>query len=1835
MKIFNKILAMVLAVLTVLVMLPVNAIADGWLDVDSQTKAEDSTLTVTVSAEKLAAILRENGVSKSLIKELLKDVSVDKNALSKVFTTEELFEIIPKKALTDLIDVQEIIDQLDMDTLIGYIDVRELMKSVDLQALLDLLPDDAELTDILDFDVLVDSVDIDYIIDNDYVDVDALADALLDVLSVDELVDLAGDNLTDVVNFEKLFDDELVELSAEVVSIEQIKSAGLITDALLSDLIDGGALNLTGLETYFKGLANALDYFNTDDVKALIDVADYVGDFDYTGFTIDLSDFVEDDLDTSKFGAGDYVWDAGTSTLTLSDEALEKVKSNPTYYLNDSGMDKLEALVNVDDIYEQINVEEILETVSMTDLAGCLKLEKALAELSITSYINYNAAVTVIGVNTIVDNPAIDVNYDAVEIPDNVAITDYLLDGYLDYIDTEALLDEAEANGIDMMDYVDTDAIFEDSYIVDQVDLESAVDVDAFIDAVNMQDVIDLIGMDAIMEQIDSNEMAELIGSLDIASYVTSALTTVSGKLMANVDRITLDGTVIAGENEMTAQLEFYAGNLVKALLKMIPTLDDIANIENNVVFSTTVGLTYTADEQATTNAGKTKTKNITVELVLEGNLEGVKSAAAELQALLVKYVDFDVAANGDIYLGLDLPTISSPEAVTKLYNKIINTEAIPESIKLKLLDLVNYSGNDASGFLGTLTYDELLTVLDAVEPSALFDAFLNISYVESALEVVGNKLNYDFGNLTLDDVKYAIANVPSIERISEIVENKTGRDFLAILEAAADKIDALTETQMIAKLLDVLEAETGRNFDISVAEVLDRAADVSISEKIAELAARRLGRNVRDILNAHSSDELWDLAIDKAEGKQDTFNKVKNYLDALAAYLPDSLLERSISDLYQGNGHFYLEGSVDLSEKAWAEKLLPKAFRALAKADGLARLLADKIGFDSKIVDAVINKSGEILDRVLSDEVLNKLLAVLPDGTITAHLNVGVQLKDIYRITYMDREGNTVLFSAFLPVGADLSIFKTNSSISGYDIADWTDAEGNPVLTMPAEDTVVYADRNTVTVTFLDADGVTVLGSATLKSGDVIDAAWIAELTGKVKAPNFNEKLYKGFTVSWLDADGKAANLTSPITANATFTAAVELESIFSFDGPYTLEYIDGLYKLTLHSKLADALLIDLVRDYILADAAKDAKAHMQIWIDNATAAADDDFCFISFDNATLAEFYNTRSANGDSVAFSYKKLSSVALEIYKNNKEAAFHSFDILVNGAATAGAFGGQLTVKLPYDRALTPSANAETRVYVLNGNERESVTSSVTNGYVSFAAPHFSDYVISNEYRINVLFQDKNGNAVVDGCTASEPFMPAGATVQIDSLFTYPTDRYVLDSVTVSAGTLNGNVFTMPESAVTVTVTLKPVSYRVYYYVNGTLYGTPVGFEAGSVPAWLDINTVIGDAAIQAPAGYTKDGAAWIGIPTDAEIQAKPGDVYVFAQWKPITYTVQFMAGNTLVLEQTFTVENYLNLTAPAVPNGEAGTVGTWDYEDLATALSKAFTSADNKVVINAVYSNRIFAIAGDGTVIVPDKAEIGQTVTVEVPGKEGHTFTITVVDANNNAITVTDGSFTMPASTVYVSVAYAPVEMSWTVNGESFTGDYGTWHEIRVTIKPGEILAKAPADCQLVSATRNKDGSQNLVYVFQLLREGRSYSWSVVGNPETIFYIFNGAFYDPATAPVSGTENVDFDHWAEGFAGINFATFTTTRTTSYVWLWVMILVLAVIYLIVLIYKLYMHELLGPSIVTRIATAIVSAFFAICLGISAIGLAIARLFGKKEKTEEPAEEAAEEADADDKN
>ena len=1378
MKIFNKILAMVLALMTVLVMLPVSAFADAWLDVTAQTKAENSTITVTVDAAELAAILKSNGISKSLLSDIIGSTNLDLDALKQVFSLEELLEIVPKEDLMDLIDPAEIIKQLDTKTLLGYIDVRALLADVDLQALLNLLPDDVDLGTIADLEALVDAVDVAYVLDKGYVDVDGLAAALMAVLSTSDLVDLAGDNLTDVVDFNALFDDEVVTLTANVVSFADIKDAGLITNSLTQDLIDNGAFKMAELKTYFSGLANAKDYFDAAAVKNKINVADYIDDFDYVGFDVDLDAFVEADVKTDMLVLGtDYTVD-GTGKVSLTNAGLAKVELNPSAYLTDSGMATLEGMVDIDDIYAQIDVNDILETVEMEELASCIKLETALAELDLTTYINYGPLVSTIGVDNIVNNDDITVNYDEIDLSGVTSISDYLTEDYIDYIDDAALVEEAEANGVDLLDYVDDDSVFADDYIMSSVNLEDAVDVDAFLAAVNMGDVLNLIGVNKIMGQLDRAEIIEIATAIDITPYIQPAAALVIGKILTNVDRVTMDGTVIAGENKTTAQLELYIGNLAKALLKAIPTLDDIANIKDNVVFETTLGLVYTVDANATANAGKTKAKNITVEFVVEGDLTKVKDAAAELNALLKKYINLEISATGDIYLGVELPTVAAPEILTTMYKAAIESDKLDEATKLKLLDLVNADGNAAVGFVDSLTLSEIVAILEIVEPSALYDSFLNISYVEAALEKVSGKIGYDLTTVTLDDMKNVVANVPSIDRICEIVENKTGRDFMAILEAGAGKIDGLTDHAIAQKMIGILESKTGYRFDISVAEVLEKASGVEISKTVAELAAKKIGVNVRDVLNSYTVDELWDAAVEKVATKEGAYNKVRNYIVLIADFIPESVMSVCIADLYTGNGVFAIDNlSVSFSEKAVAEKVLNALFKGASNIDVLAETLASKLGVSTDAIASILGKIDSVMDQVFTDEMLDKLLAKVPDGTFTGSVSFGVALTDIYQITYMDRDGETTLFSAFLPVGADLSIFKTDSSITGYDIADWTDAEGNPVLTMPAADTVVYADRNAIEVVFEDVDG-TVLETLLLKSGDKLTAEMLEAITAKVTTGEIQKKLFDKYNIAWQNADGKTVDMTQPITESITVKASATPNYYFNLDGfNWTIEYIEGLYLITVHSELPTAFELNLLRQYILADAANfvnDGEDHedirVEVVFDNNNTNTADDISFLFFDNANLKALYNN-SADGDEVAFSYSTLTSIENPIYGNAANAGFYNFDILVNGTAKATDFtGAKMTITLPYASATTNTESGEeTRVYVVTATGREWIEASinVTAGLVTFNAPHFSQFVISNEYKLNVKFEDSNGNAVTD-CTVINPndmYFPAETVLKM--------------------------------------------------------------------------------------------------------------------------------------------------------------------------------------------------------------------------------------------------------------------------------------------------------------------------------------------------------------------------------------------------------------------------------------------------------------------------------------
>ena len=239
MKRFSKVLAMLLAILTVVTMLPLTAFAEPWIGVDGSPADEatgsESTLTVTINADKLTAILKENGVSSSLLEELKNGISVDRNALLNVFSMDEIFEIVPQEKLLEAVDMDALLEQIDVT---DYINVSELLTNsdVDVKALLDLLPEGSKIEDYVDVSKLIKYVDpadaIGYVVMSE----------MIGYVNIKLFVEKAGANLDEIVVFSELFADDLVVLNDGAVSLQQILDAGLLTTDILNQMVAQGAI---------------------------------------------------------------------------------------------------------------------------------------------------------------------------------------------------------------------------------------------------------------------------------------------------------------------------------------------------------------------------------------------------------------------------------------------------------------------------------------------------------------------------------------------------------------------------------------------------------------------------------------------------------------------------------------------------------------------------------------------------------------------------------------------------------------------------------------------------------------------------------------------------------------------------------------------------------------------------------------------------------------------------------------------------------------------------------------------------------------------------------------------------------------------------------------------------------------------------------------------------------------------------------------------------------------------------------------------------------------------------------------------------------------------------------------------------------------------------------------------------------------------------------------------------------------------------------------------------------------------------------------------------------
>ena len=153
---------------------------------------------------------------------------------------------------------------------------------------------------------------------------------------------------------------------------------------------------------------------------------------------------------------------------------------------------------------------------------------------------------------------------------------------------------------------------------------------------------------------------------------------------------------------------------------------------------------------------------------------------------------------------------------------------------------------------------------------------------------------------------------------------------------------------------------------------------------------------------------------------------------------------------------------------------------------------------------------------------------------------------------------------------------------------------------------------------------------------------------------------------------------------------------------------------------------------------------------------------------------------------------------------------------------------------------------------------------------------------------------------------------------------------------------------------------------------------------------------------------------------------------------------------------------------------------------------------------------------------------------------------------------------------------------------------------------------------MASYETDSNAVKTLVFEFKLTENNMAYTYELEDSTVALFKIFNGKLFEGDGTPESTQKGVSFTEWSNTVAGsLVFAMFAATGTQSLLWLWILLAVLLLIAIIAILYALYITgKIKKPLFLLRFVTWIVGLFFSLCLAISALGLKIAKLFGKSD-------------------
>ena len=1478
-KIFKRVVAMVLALVMTCGVLPLGVFADEpvvKVESDVQTTPDGSTtdakLVIKVNADRLVEILKTNGISSSIVSDIKSGVSVDVASLLEVISIDEILEIISADKIVNAIKLENMLDELG-DKVNVIFDFDTLIKGLTDEQLEAVVKDEAAFSIVLDY------------YENSEDGLAGLLETLLHAGTPDDPADPDYDGIPDdcpidiealinasfwhTENNKKFFDSENIYKIEVEKYIKDSHGNGYIylsdflnywpkdehgqykidflnfaTDVQVDNFLSKAEVAGHGIEEYVN-IKGMIDMLFVEAPGILDEIRTNPEGFfpgqgadTIEGWITAKDDWDEDDFNVTalKEGLGEPSMSDEDLALIISNEP-ERIESlivgEPSKYILPATLDelittdRLSALSQYADLLA-FRKAALAYNFDETLAYDYVDLSEYLADPDHRDYLVYNMEefLTATGMDKM--HHAIDVFHLATEsIGVNNIIKEEGLETVLSCLNLNEIMNAIGKDNlsdyVDLMGVVEVIGVGELLNIIKEsgASLTDVIDLDAFIEAV---------GAETLLGQLSNSEIVEIVKLDAFKEAIPNLITVVLSEILYDINEVKINDTVVAAEDRSTlaGRLVIDLEALMGVMIEMLPELEQIAELKDDKLFTFDFGFTYKNDER------QNITKNFGVEVVIDGGADKVREAATKLNDLVTRYVRYEIEP--DLSVTLDL---SIPSPFTTLYAKVLMSADIDDAARQKLLNLSS-AEKDAVGFVDSLTYDEIITILKTVDTEALYDKAMQISFVEKLMEKLAERSGKDLSSITINEA-------------------------VAILDDAVDK-----------------------------------AGSKSAVEKVYALIESKLGIDVTTLLDDADLTDIAGFAEDKRAEFEDVFTKVKNYLlaalDRVATYAPD-MLKTPLGDLYTNKGTFHSFESMSHTFKSreMVEKLLTKALEGRVE---------------------------------LSEDIVEYASLFFPEEfTVNPSLDLTVRFAKIYRVTYHDVD-NHVIREVFMPIGTDPSIYEGYAPDEMIFLG-WSTEPNGEIATEVTGDMDLYPviedpeDRYTI-VEFKDGYGNVVKSIRKLK-GSYFTAAEIAELpTDLERAPEDPNYQYiwrwvqDGWSLSAHPNNQKVDLTTVEITDGIVFYSTFVQKYYDEDYGPITTPSEDGDEYTIETDGIFDAADpeegVTIVLPEELVDHAVNEDEDVSITVKDSASGAS-----VTVDDATLTQL--DELAQGEQIAILYKQNLEFEFNYY-NETNAVQYTFDFLIGEELKSysdlveeggsNLFDGAVTFHVPFD-AIEQTATQKTHVYYADEEtgERVLIEAQIVNGIVIFDAPHFSEFIIVNEYKVTYDFESINKpedtlegtlGGIFDGVHPADEFgntnytfvpgVEITLTPAVTSHQNYDVMEVYLSDSDSTLGTAIGApyTFTLPEQASYLTVQAEyNVKHTVTFVFNGVTYTTRDVIYGYSLQDMID--RLLADAVTDPTQTYVDDSTENLGYQIE----------YMFDYWYLNNPAVSVDINNLIVTE----------------------------------------------------------------------------------------------------------------------------------------------------------------------------------------------------------------------------------------------------------------------------------------------------------------------------------------------